>query len=322
MGGNMRNILLIVGNGLSMDLRKWASPLLEEWNPQYPLRWGVNTPGNSEVPFLESLPLFKEVITSLRQENPDISDFNIFKRGLQLAKGNSSQLFNRLLLSAEMEHFLAVAYSHFQLEVDRINVNSWPWLNWFDTYAKNIQGIVSFNYDLILESALRQSGVSVRRFGVNSELSGVPMLKPHGSIDYRTEGISVPMRYPLKSVFPKNNSPLKVLEKNELLTPRPDVNIVLPNQYSPQINLPWVKPGYDWVRSVGPKFTHCIIVGLSHWDCDRPEIDYLLNSLTSQAKLIVANPTPSPYLISMLKKKSDHKVKVWRNGPEDFASSI
>lgn len=322
MGGNMRNILLIVGNGLSMDLRKWASPQLEEWNPQYPLQWDVNTPGNSEVPFLESLPLLTAVITSLRQDNPDISDFDIFKRGLQLTKDNGAPLFSQLMLAAEMEHYLAVAYSHFQLEVDKININSWPWLKWLNTYGKNVQGVVSFNYDLVLESALNQSGVSVARFGVKSEVSGVPTLKPHGSIDFRTEGISAPMGYPLKNIFRKNNSPLKTLEKNELLEPRLEVNIVLPNEYSPQLNYQWVKPGYDWVRSAGPRFTHCIIAGLSHWDCDRSEIDFLINSLSSRTKLIVANPSPPHYLMSILRKKFEHKVKVWRNGPEDFASSI
>ena len=316
----MKRIAMIAGNGLSMDLRKWAAPQLEKWNPQSPLQWDLYTPGKLNVPLLQSLPQFAGVISSLRQEEPDMSDFDIFKRSLRLVKIEGTRSFNQGILEVEMQHFLAIAYSYFQLQVDQINLNSWPWFKWINTYGNNIQGIVSFNYDLVIESSLRQSGVSVKRFGVRSEVAGVDTLKPHGSIDFDIEGIVCPVGYPMNNVISRNNCPLKHLERDEFLNPRTEADIVLPNEYSSQLNLQWVKPGFDWFHLAGPEFTHCIIVGLSYWNCDRPEIDYLLNSLSTRTKMIVANTSPSPLLMAKLRKKF-HKVKVWKNGPEDLAYS-
>lgn len=320
----MKSILMIVGNGLSMDLRDWAKPQLENWNPAMPLQWDLYTPGNLDVPWLQSLPQFERIISSLRQETQDMPDFDIFEKSLHLANRNCA-LFNPLplleaemRLVAEMQHFLAIAYSYFQIQVDKINLSSWPWVKWFNAYGKNIRGAVSFNYELVLESALRQTCVSVQRFGLKSELIGIPVLKPHGSIDFETAGIRSPAKYPMGAPRLRNDFPIKLLERAKLLKPRIEADIVLPYEYSTQLNYQWVKPGYNWFRSNGNTFTHCIIVGLSYWSYDRPEIDCLLDSLSNETKLIVANIDPPSDLMNKLRKEFSD-VKVWENGPKNLS---
>jgi len=313
----MKSILMIVGNGLSLDLRKFVAPQLEKWNPTYPLQWDLYTPGNLAVSWLQSLPKLNKIISSLRQKEPKISDFAIFNKSLQFAKCNSGPRFDKALLEAEMQHFLAIAFSYFQLEVDKINFDSWVWNEWFNTYGRHIQGAVSFNYDLVLESAMKQSGLSVRRFGVVSESQGVYVLKPHGSIDFDINGIVVPVEYPIQIACIRNNSPLKHLKRSELLEPRTEADIVLPYEYSTQLDYQWIKPGYDWIQQNGAIFTHCIIVGLSYGKCDRREIDFILNSLSTKTRIIVVNPKPSRDLMNKLKEKFD-KITKWKNEPKDL----
>jgi hypothetical protein len=317
----MKRIMMIVGNGLSIGLRNWVTPQLEKWNPQLPLQWDLCTPGKPQVNLIQSLPQFYEVISSLRQKEPNLSNFDIFKRSLQLTNCGSSQSFNQAMLEAEMRHFLAIAYSHFQLQVDRIDLNSWPWFKWISTYGKFVQGVVSLNYDLVLESCMLQAGVSVRRLGIGSEMTGVPILKPHGSIDFDIQGITCPVDYPMKNIILRNDCPLRCLKRVELLEPRTEADIVLPNEYSSQLDYQWIKPGYDWFRLIGHQITHCIIIGISYWNCDRAEIDYILSSLSPRTKVIVANPSPPPYQMSKLRKRF-HRVKIWRNGPEELANGV
>lgn len=139
---------LIVGNGLSLDLRACRPNILDRWNTQSPLNWDLFTPGKPEIPWLESLPNLKRAIAIIRQANPHLTDFDLFERVLN---GNSGD--EELTFKAEVEsrHFLTIAYSHYNKVLDSIDLRDWKWLEWIFGHRKFILTTVSFNYDLLVE---------------------------------------------------------------------------------------------------------------------------------------------------------------------------
>ncbi len=262
----MKRILFIIGNGLSIDLRDYTFPRLEKWDTSRPLQWDLYTPDNLTVPWLQSLPKFNEIIPLLRKVEPDITDFEIFKKSIQFAKDNAWSCSDISFLKAEMQHFLAIAYSYFQSEVDKRDLSSWYWLKWLKTYGDYIQGVVSFNYDLLIETALKHSGLYIRRFGVVTEKQGIPILKPHGSIDFdlSERAIKLTKGYPMKAALSRNDGTgcLKSLDKSELTNPRAEADIVLPLEYPTLWELSWVSDGYDYFKENASSYSHCIIFGL------------------------------------------------------------
>lgn len=305
---------LIVGNGLSIDLINFLGHSLETWDPQRPLEWNLSTPGNKTIPLLESLPRFSKAIGEIRQKEKNLSDFDIFERTLRRFVRCQPPNYEMDVLEAEARHFLAIAYSHFQLKVDSFDIEGWPWLTWIKNSKAEFVGVVSFNYDLVIERALERAGLISRRFGIRLEISGVPILKPHGSIDFEVEGIVMPVGYPLQNVALKNFFPLRRLDKAELLQPRTEVDLVLPSEYSPQSSERWVAPGYQWFQEVGPSLTQCIFMGLSYWHCDRPEINFLLDALHPDTKIIIANPYPDPEFCEKVWKRF-RNIEHWKDGP-------
>lgn len=312
----MHRIGFVVGNGLPIDLRGFLSPSLKEWDPQHPLDWQLWTPGKPDTPLLKSLQRFAKAAEEIKQMEGGLSDFDIFDRILQRLTRTSDPDFERAALEAEVRHFLAISYSHFQLQVDSLDIEGWPWLTWIRDSKAELVGVVSFNYDLIIERTLEEAGLRFRRFGVRLEDTGIPILKPHGSIDFDVEGIRMPVGYPLQNVALQNDFPRRRLNRMELLQPRTEADIVLPNEYSPFADFQWVAPGYQWFQEIGSSLTRCIFMGLSYWKCDRPEIDFLLGTLRADTtELIVANREPPPSFLDMVEERF-RKVKVWRNGPE------
>jgi len=215
----MHRIGLIVGNGLPIDLRGFLSPSLEVWDPQHPLDWQLWTPGKRDTHLLKSLPGFAKAIEEIKQMEGGFSDFDIFDRILQRLTRTPDPDFERALLEAEVRHFLAIAYSHFQLQVDSLDIEGWPWLTWIRGSKAELVGVVSFNYDLIIERALEDAGLRFHRFGVRLEDTGIPILKPHGSIDFDVEEIRMPVKYPLQNVALRNDFPLRRLDRIEFLQP-------------------------------------------------------------------------------------------------------
>ena len=138
------SIGLIIGNGLVIDLRSFLKPSLKNWNPQKPLGWELFTPGKPDIPLLESLPYFAKTIEETKQEEGDLSDFDMFERILQrltdIIPKNHKEAFEKAAAEEEMRHFLSIAYSHFQLKVDSCDTSGWPWLEWIRTFKEEIKG--------------------------------------------------------------------------------------------------------------------------------------------------------------------------------------
>ena len=320
----MRKIGLLVGNGFTTSATEYLGNDFN-YNTTNFFGWDIKTPGNEESMFLDKLPMLKEALSRINKQDIQLKDFYKIEKIInEIESYNSSNYFtsqfNSGVLLCEVQHYLAIAFSLFQLEFEKYNISDWKWVEWFKKYGREVLFCLSFNYDLILEKTLDECSLKYRRVGIIEEKDGILILKPHGSIDYEIDNYAIsmpPITYPLKNAIYRNNCPIIPLDKKSLLKPRKEVDIVLPTEYSVQLNYQWVKPGYECLTNEGNIFTHFIIVGISYWECDRPEIDYVLNCLNPDTKIILADPKPKEDLLCKLTERFSTVIK-WESGPLDI----
>ena len=290
-----RDIAVVVGNGMTIDLcHGHAASALSDWDTGAPLAWSVRTPGESDL-LIDRLPRLREAVSAERATGLD-NDFEIIDA---IARRYAAGLEGGFELDCELRHYLALAYSEFQTVVNRVDLSGWHWVEFLRAHADRIVGGFSFNYDLVFESALAAAGLPYMR-PVRNEVSGTPVVKPHGSADFEYVGIRMPTGYPLRGWAALNNTPATALPRDQLLVPRMGPELVAPLQGSHIRQFQWVAPGFDWFRAVGTDLMSCFLVGLSYWPVDRPEINEILDSLAPQTEVVVVNPTPPKELLDAI----------------------
>ena len=310
---------MIVGNGLSLDMREAAGDRLLAWNTSRPLHWDVRAPDNNETQFLRMLPRLAAFIEEARILNPSNSDFELFERIANLSSEAVFEYGSAFELLIETRHFLNIAYSNFQMRADAVRLDEWAWKAWTDSYAGALTFAVSFNYDLVLERLFAASGIQVRGFGIDGENHGLRVLKPHGSIDFDVDAQIINMgriTYPLKKWITLNDMPLRRLSASEMMKARTDLNIVLPGQATHARQFQWVEPGFRHFQSFAATWTDCVVVGVSYWECDRPEVDCLLDSFRPGTMIHLVDPNPSSDLRRALQKRG--LVLRCSDGPPDI----
>lgn len=294
-------IALVVGNGLSMSFGKHTG-LLEEWNTQSPLGWQVDCPYNGG-PFLDQLPLLKK----LQQLSPNISDFEIFKKLQDTDLCHQLQIHPRNCL-IEARHFLTIAFSKLaHLQLKRFD-KSWGWFKWMAQHRENLSCAFSLNYDLLLEHCLDSLGLPYTYYESNGLHQGIPVAKPHGSVNFEMRGIHAPTVYPLQGVCTMNDMPLYKIENEELLKPRLEPLCIAPNEANKYLDHQWVTPMKDAFIYNLTQCTHCVFIGISYFECDRPELDEIVDAIPKGAQIVVANPQPPADFIKTLE---DRPVIYW-----------
>jgi hypothetical protein len=174
--------------------------------------------------------------------------------------------------------------------------------------AHNIDLVVSFNYELVVETMLRSLAIP--------EYSCL-LLKPHGSIELAPNPNDISVRnpgYPLTRCADLNETGMILMDSAALLTPRIEAYIVLPTEFSPYVNFWWVRNAYGAFRERAAGFERCIFLGLSDWPADIKEIDFLLDCLPATTEVIVANPYPPPRFVAKA-ESAGHRVTLWTSGP-------
>jgi hypothetical protein len=164
-----------------------------------------------------------------------------------------------------------------------------------------LRTIISFNYELVLERLMARCAVSFGRFGIDTNYRAM-LLKPHGSIDAALDphAIVVPVGYPLVNCIDRNDASIVRLAPEHWLEPRLEVDIVLPMEESPYLDFQWVRPGYERFSYIARTLDCLMLIGLSYWEVDRPEIDYVLDCMKSNSTIVVVNPHPNPDLMDRL----------------------
>lgn len=246
--------------------------------------------------FLRHFPELSQAIADVRQAAAG-TDFDVI--AAVLAKVGQ---FARI--ASDLRHYLDIAFATFQRHFDQCFPLSWPWADWMRQYAASITMVITLNYDRVVENGLELAGIPYGRVGIFEE-RGVPVLKPHGSIDFAPA---------IPGLVLNSDVPQMVIPPEGWLKPRREWSIVLPTETSPQSDLQWIAPGYERIRQLGPTWTHLIIAGISYWECDRPEIDFIIDSMAQGAVVVVANPRPPEELLNKV-KAGGRRLEVWADGP-------
>lgn len=329
----LSRVALVCGNGLSIDLAKNHAPSLVTWDTQRPLSWPIPTPGQPATPLMASLPRLKAALNSPSLARVS-SDFGKLEAIAALAEharanqvgprshGSGDDLANGAVVF-QTRHFLAVAYSVFQAQVDRVDLRAWRWAEWLKRMRGNLELIVSFNYDLVVERACETVGLLFERIQAQPTGAGnaAVLFKPHGSIDFDVSSrfVRLGFTYPFgdRWVVTDCDFPIELARTSDLLNPRMCADIVLPGERSALAQVQWVAPFYRQVKLQLRHVDYCVLAGLSYWLPDRFEIDNIVDALHPTAIVVVANPDPPKDLLRSLERKG-RSVMLWTAGPGDL----
>ena len=298
-----RNICLIVGNGITYDYI--SENKLDSINPAKPLS-GFNCPEISYKEFIDKVPDIK-VMMQNGPYNNDFDEINKYSRRYSADTNKDCQL----------RRFLAISYSLLQLKMEEYqSLWSWKWAKWFYANSSKISGAISFNYDVILETTFKTVGLKYYRTGTTNELTGIPIVKPHGSIDFEISdgfigGVNNPEGiWNIHTRLNSCNNLVKVIQKDKWLYPRLEPDIIPPWEENYQLNLGWVDTGYKILSKKFNEIEAFLIVGFSYGFADQKEFNLIINMIP-KGKIIdflIVNPTEQIELQEYLLSKG-HRVK-------------
>lgn len=302
---------ILVGNGFTTDFLHHNG---SEFDSSKPLR-NFDNKSITYKPYIDFMPsINKELINYKKNDFLQIENF--VKR-----YGHKGREFGH------MRQFLALSYSELQLQIDKYAYDNWKWYKWLTYNKDQLICAISLNYDLTLEGALNNTKVPFFRSGTQEKRSGIPILKPHGSIDFDIGDNSIivvedhkykhyRVRLEVLTTLLNDLGPLKVLEKQDFLFPRLEADIIPPSMNNFQLGLTWVKQQHIDFLTHSSSFESFIIIGSSYWDVDRPEIDFYLNHLPKRCKVFIAcDKLPVPLIKKIYSLGLKHQTFDFKNVP-------
>lgn len=307
---------ILTGNGLTIDLIKHlnldmdsSSPLKNFNNPEIDLSY-----------FTDRLASINKELLPLSQE---LSDFDAMNQFLNYGNWNNIYISKK---ESDLRRFLALAYSKLQVEIDKQNLLSWPWINWMRKFNKDIVGFVSFNYDVILEKSFRLANPNrgYFRVGTDNLVRGLPFFKPHGSIDFEIPGGLIDFGDE-SSAWSSSLARNQVLDSNgngyittvpyeDTSQFRKQPDIIPPTQENYHEDLGWVQGLFKTYSSFTKYFdvNTFVIVGHSYAEVDRYEIDFFISQLPRGCSFYIVNPSYKTDSIKQLRSfivSKGHAVK-------------
>lgn len=304
-----KNSILIIGNGLTIDL---IESFKLNYDSRRPFDWDIFYQpefSDKRVKFFNDAITMNNYISKHKKSIKGIEDYEIiegFLNGLKSHPLEWSKAQQRLYI--QFSNYFAIAYSHLQIDIDDVDITHWEYIEKFNKIKKSLIGIVSLNYDLLIERILTLIDEKYYRIGMDKNYGGLPLFKPHGSIDFDKALGSMNLDIEKGSLCFFNDFPFKSLDKDKWLVPRAEADIVLPTSYPLHTNISWVRKGYNWIQNNFHNAKKCYIFGLSYWSCDRPELNYMIDLLDQNCQIIIVNPNPSkPMLVKLYDKFNDVK---------------
>ncbi|RAS75224.1 SIR2 family protein [Priestia endophytica] len=287
-----KDTFLIVGNGISIDFA-YTFPQFG-LNPSNP----ISSFNNKEKIHLDELfkyvpDIVQNLLTVDNQER--VNQFEPIE-----------EYFNNIIDTPEFDEkesqlirFLMVIYSKFQMEANKFNYSDWLWTDYFYNNSKRIALAVSFNYDLLLENAIRSSGNTYKRLRTNEYDGEVNIFKPHGSIDFDlTNMIHIKDFDPRRDKIYRNNSDrVNIVSPSGWTKPRIQADVIPPNAKNYHIETRnWICKGYEESYNIikANKIKHVLFIGHSYGEVDRKEINNLIDNITFKANFYFVNPHPVP----------------------------
>ncbi len=340
----LKNVVLVTGNGLSIDLRSKFPDLLDT---SYPLSvtslpdYYVWNGFITDFDLVRHFPMLSIIIDNARRNFPKITDFEILEKIRSEDHFSSlfatSSIFERddyrlrkglRPLTWEQENKKGIALAHLRLYLIHVfsyydrcifneYLNSWRWTAWMQSNHNKLLQVISFNYDILIERAYKeptQDDYLLHPKDINATLDRLVFSKPHGSVNHsEPQGIDfgeLHWNYPSPNrIVEYGSGNVNIIPRNRMNQLRPFSDIVLPTEaVGMRQELRHIKAGYQRIKKIAPRIELCIIAGISYWHCDRPEINEIIESLPA-AKILVCNPYPPLDLLKYL-VRNDRKFEV------------
>jgi hypothetical protein len=293
----MRDVLLVVGNGISIDLR-CEFPQFHALNSSAPWEWDfMILQGANGIHWRDAFPEFSAYCD----------------KNLESIKGDKFEIFRNIRLSGntllrlEARHFLALAFAFYDTQVNP--PRSWKWSQLIEKFRGRIFELVSFNYDTNVERALLHSHSLYALNGVHPEHPSV--FKPHGcnQIEGAENGIVLQdengnphFGYPLRALLEGNDfNSFQRLTYSRTMMPRKESYCILPHEENVFSHFQMQSALWEGIAERYSNVRRCLIIGHSYGAADKPEIDRIINSLPLEAVVHVCNPYPSAELIQFVR---------------------
>lgn len=272
---------VLVGNGFTLDFLDSHN---KELHSSFPLK-NFKSSKIQYGTFIDHLPMIKNELM-----NQNLSDFDSIEKYASKYE----------LISHEHEQlrkFLAYAYSKFQITVDdNYSFSNWRWVKWLSENKENLICGISFNYDLTLERAFENAGIKFSRSGIREIKGKVPIMKPHGSIDFDLPNntiLSPFLNRFANTTFMNDTKKLISIPKPLWLMPRVEADLIPPSLSNYQKKLNWVKTTSKEYENRVQEIEKFVIIGVSYWEVDRPEIDFYLEQLSKNTVIYIADYCPN-----------------------------
>ncbi|MFT6907947.1 MAG: hypothetical protein ACJAS1_004635 [Oleiphilaceae bacterium] len=318
-----KKLCLVLGNGFSIDLIKYAKleleidiinlfskgaeiPWPETGQAGYlsfkhcPNLWNLGARPNMAKN--EAMTLLENIITCV--------NVHVLNNKARIPDGNSKP--NDIYMNAyyELTSYLRTLFSHYNSLVPVGELSDkligWVWLDFLkyvnDSDEYDSISIITYNYDTWLERLLIENNIAFKlsliEGGGHGDAPKITLIKPHGSISFyhKTQspaeyevgyGKEIPGQATTDDFETKYDIPLSKCLVNALVPPAGD---------TVRINQSWSGQIRTSAAGYAKKLTaddELMICGISYWHVDRSEIDELMTNCSPEVNTYLFNPYPN-----------------------------
>lgn len=338
----MKKLILILGNGLTMDLldrldtKKDNIDLSNLFSKGDTVAW---PDGKRERGFLsyKHCPSLWNLGARPNMDKTAATELieDIITCANMVSSANAMPQEDNLYLSAYYElvaylKHLFIQYNELVTDRDLMSerLDKWGWLQLIksayesEEYDKII--IITYNYDVFLERLLRLKYIPFCVGGMEDDKEKIILLKPHGSISFAhniSGDLSTFVIRKSKDMYEASLSDFVVkyteLEKNYLVNA-----LIPPAGDSSRLTYKWANELRQMIDQQIDNISEndkCVISGLSYWHVDRKEIDALLAKISEKnIDTYMVNPHPpkalSAVLTCVLPKHITYSSSDWIGG--------
>ncbi len=310
-----KDIMIILGNGISIDLVNKLE-MVDKINLSNLFSNGdkVRWPGNNEPGFLsqqwcpalwelgarpgisngKTSKIIEDVITcanvSASSEHPSID-------------GESSNIYIKAYHELVLYlRYLFIFYNN-EIKDDCINKlinNEWGWSKLFENINKNSKVknviIITYNYDIFLERILKALKIKYQMIGFDNIESKFKIIKPHGSISFRTEKLNNKQTFGIKYNRDSIGGELKdlIIDEDVDFEKISKLNSMIPpSGESDRYKMSWSnilrEKSIEYAKQL-MEDDEVIFGGISYCNVDRREIDGIITALNVNTNIKVVNP--------------------------------
>jgi hypothetical protein len=316
----LKNLLLILGNGFSIDFIEHIAKEKEVdvknlFRLGHTVRFPAATHGflsyqycpnlwllgaRPNISSSESMSIIEEIITCSNMLFDYLKYDGDDRNRVKLIEPDNQSVYIKAYseLITYLRH-LFISYNN-QITDDEIKDfighNNWGWISFFKEMLKKYDSIniVTYNYDIWLERIPTSLSLDFSICGCEKECKKISVVKPHGSISFVPKIEQNPLYQISYSIDSSDMemgnlnieySDLEKYSKSYLIPPAGDSSRQKISAWSKTLRECAILSAKDLKER-----DDTIICGMSYWHVDRKELDELLINLNQSINLTLINP--------------------------------